>query len=189
MDGVIVDYATCFITHYNEKHGTDHRYEECTTHSLGAAFGVSDEEIIAFLRTYENEEVIAGLPAVEGAIDALTQLHSRYNIAIITSRKPEWEEPTRIWLAREFPHFVDLHFSGGANNPFAGGANRLCKPRIAEAIKALCLVEDNEHEFTYWDSEIVEPICFPQPWNRSVITTHPHVARLDWAAILDRYMK
>jgi hypothetical protein len=187
IDGVITDYFGPFLHHVNEKLGTQHLYEDCQNHNLADALGIEVEQMFSILSTYETPEVIANLPAITGALQSLAILNTRYDIMIVTSRKDFWKRATDVWFGRNFPH-VTIYYALGRNNPFAGGDERLFKPQVAEQIGALCLVEDNEQEFLHWDSSIVKPICFAQPWNKSITTTHPHILRLDWQGIIDHYM-
>lgn len=187
IDGVIVDYFGPFLGHVNEQLGTQHCYDDCEAHNLADAFGIQVDHMHSMLEGYETPEVIASLPAVEGALESLTTLATRYDLAVVTSRKVVWQQATEIWFSQNFPQ-ISIHYAIGRNNPFAGGSDRLHKPQVAEQIGALALVEDNEQEFLHWDSSVVEPICFAQPWNRCLATTHPHILRLDWQGIVDRYM-
>lgn len=187
VDGVIVNFFTPFLAHTNQLLGTQLLYEDCECHNLADAFGVEVEYMRSLAKNYETPEIMINLPAVKGAIQSLRILSSRYDLAIVTSRRVELQQVTDIWFKRNSPP-VTIHYAIGRNNPFAGGSDRLYKPQVAEQIGALALIEDNEQEFLHWDSSIVEPICFDQPWNRCISHSHPHIPRLDWQGIVDRYM-
>jgi hypothetical protein len=186
VDGVIVDYFPPFLAHVNKVMETNWHVEDCTSHNMAVGLGISTERMRELLASYETEDVIAELPPVDQAIESLTRLKEKYDIAIITGRKMEWENSTKIWFNKHFPH-VTIYHATGRHNPF-GGLTGMNKPQIAEQIGALCMVEDNEFEFVHWDSNLVEPICFAQPWNRSLRETHPTVLRMGWPEILDRYL-
>lgn len=187
VDGVIADYFTPLLIHINQLLGTSHRYEDCISHNLAESFGISVEEMRKLLIDFETDELIASLPPLEGALEAIALLQTKYDIAIITSRRTEWQAATAAWLDQYFSA-VQVYYTIGRNNTFAGGPNRLHKPQVAEQIGAFCLIEDNEQEFYHWDSDKVEPICFAQPWNRGLIATHPHIPRLRWPEIISRLM-
>lgn len=184
VDGVIADFFGQFLTFVNQETGHSLQYDDCESHNLAEAFDMPVLEMKKLQLRYETANNIVELPPFSQAIESLTLLSDRYEIAIITSRKSELEDATRLWFARHFPN-VDIHYSIGRNNPFAGGDGRLYKPQVAEMIGAICLIEDNEQEFIHWDSDIVKPICFAQPWNRCLAETHPHIPRLNWPEIIE----
>jgi len=129
------------------------------------------------------------LPPINGALEGMDKLcQEGYELVIITSRAPRYEAVTKRWFDRHFPT-VKIEFTMGRNNPYAGGNGRLHKPQAAEKAGVNCLVEDNEGEFHHWDSDLVTPICYAQPWNVDLVTTHPQILRTEWPGILEFILK
>lgn len=187
IDGVVIDFFGPFLDFANQKLGTCLRYDECRCHDLGVAFGVSVETMKRVQREYETENRFKSPKTIDEAISSLWLLSTQYDISIVTSRKPDLELVTQQWFERNFPP-ASIYFSLGRNNPYAGGNSRLHKPQVCEQIGAICMFEDNEQEFQHWDSNIVEPIIFPQPWNECLVESHPHISRLNWAQIRERFL-
>jgi len=182
IDGVILDFFTSFLSYVNPLLGTNFTYEECDCHNLARAFKVQHSVMDQIHEGYKRDVSHDDILPIDGALVSLQQLLIHYEIAIITSRSPHYELPTRDWFARHLPE-VTIHFSQGRNNALAGADGRVHKPQIAEQIGALCLIEDNEEEFIHWDAPGVQPICFAQPWNRCLVESHPQILRLDWPGI------
>lgn len=167
---------------------TNYQYQDLYNHNLAVSFGISIKQLVEILKNYETDNVLLNLPEVPGSIEALTLLTPKYNIEIITGRKDGLRNVTEEWIMKRLPFVSKIHFGLGRNNPLAGVGDRLSKARIAEGIHALCLVEDNDQELIYWDSDSVEPICFSQPWNIGLIESNPDIVRLDWPGIVDKYL-
>lgn len=187
FDGVIIDFFGHFRDYANNRLGTNISNDECRWHDLGRCFGVSSNVMRAIHEQWEATFSHDVLKPIEGAIESLRLLLPLYDIAIVTSRKKELENVTTEWFEKNFPA-ASIHFAMGRHNPYAGADGRLHKPQVAEQIGAIALVEDNEQEFIYWDSDKVEPICFAHPWNECLIQTHPHIPRLRWPQILELFL-
>ncbi|MDO8649865.1 MAG: hypothetical protein Q7K33_00945 [Candidatus Berkelbacteria bacterium] len=187
FDGVIIDFFGHFRVFANDQLGTNVSNDECLWHDLGKCFGVDSDRMRSVHEKWETTFSHDVLQPIDGALESLAVLSSRYDIAIVTSRKRELETVTRDWFEKSFPQ-ASIHFAMGRNNPYAGADGRLYKPQVAELIGAIALVEDNEEEFVHWDSSSVEPICFAHPWNECLIETHPHILRLRWPQIMERFL-
>ncbi len=187
IDGVIVDWCGSFLRFVNTELGTNMAYDECKYHDLSKCFNLSVELMKKLRVKYDASTNVGNLTYIDGAKQSMKKLAKYYQLAIITSRQADLEEDTDRWLDLNFPN-VSRYYSMGRKNPFAGAEGRKFKPQIAEEIGAVCLVEDNEEEFHHWDSRHVEPICFPQPWNELLLQTHPHISRLNWSQILERFI-
>ncbi len=189
IDGVIIDFMGSFIPYVNLRLGKNITYDQCRCHNFAEVFGISEFDASRIYDDYKNEVSHDELQPIDGALDGLGILKNHYQIAIITSRSPHYEEITYQWFKHNSP-VEAIHFSLGRNNPYAGHDGRKHKPQIAEQIGALCLIEDNEEEFIHWDAPTVQPICFAQPWNECLVESHPKILRLNgWSEITDLLLK
>jgi len=187
IDGVAFDFFGSFLLHVNQKLGTSVTYDQAHSHDLSLVFGVGDQEIIRLHQSWQSENDLSQMPPIQEALEAIADLSVEWQTTFITARKPDLESGTWVWRGNYFPE-TDLHFAIGRNNVYGGQKDRLHKPQVAERIGAIALIEDNEQEFLHWDSDKVEPIIFTQPWNESLVQSHPHIARLNWPQILDRFL-
>lgn len=185
IDGVILDFHNYFREFVNSRLGTTVRYEDIISHNSTECFGVTGQRMHELHEEWESAGYYKSPRLIEGAIDGLQKLQIIYDIAVITSRKPSLESVTKEWFEQHFPS-IPIYFSLGKNNPYGAVGERMSKPRLAEKIGAICLIEDNEHEFIHWDSMTVEPICYAHPWNACLVETHPHIPRLNWPEIVAR---
>lgn len=184
IDGVIVDFYSNFLRFANEHHGLSITYEESRSHDLSLCLGLPYEETLRLHNEWEKLHGCMALQPMEGAMEHIERIRQHYEIVAITARKPELMADTKEWFAKHLPE-IEIHFAIGRNNRFGGKDERLHKTRMAEIIGATCLIDDNEHEFLHWDSELVKPICFAQPWNEGLAETHPHIPRLKWPEITE----
>lgn len=183
IDGVIIDFMGSFIPYVNLRLRKNITYDQCHCHNFAEVFDISELEAAQIYEDYKNEVSHDELEPIDGALEGLEALGRYYQIVIITSRSPHYEEVTHRWFGRNST-VGDIHFSLGRNNPYAGHEGRKHKPQIAEEIGALCLIEDNEEEFIHWDAPTVQPICFAQPWNECLVDSYPKILRLNgWSEI------
>lgn len=186
-DGVVIDFAGHFLPFANGELGTSLSYEDCHCHDLARSFGVSNEAMDKVHEKWHQLYSHDVLQPVDEALESLELLSARYRNIIITSRRPHLEAVTRERFT-QCPQVSGVYFALGRNNPFAGGDGRLHKPDLAEQLGALAMIEDSEEEFIHWSSDKVEPICFAHPWNECLIETHPHIPRLNWPQIVERFL-
>jgi hypothetical protein len=188
FDGVIKDFFSHFLVFANKELGMAVKYDEVVSHNLAECFGTSEKVMSElhqrYQEIYDNDDV---LEWVEGAREHLDLLGERYAPAVITSRKTDLEDRTIGFFGRQLPH-IPLYFANGRNNPYGKGNGRPFKPQMAERIGAIALADDNEQEFLHWDSNIVKPICFAQPWNACIAESHPHILRATWPELTEYLM-
>jgi uncharacterized HAD superfamily protein len=187
IDGVIVDFSGHFLQFANRRLGLCVTYEESRSHDFALCLGVTYEEGARLLEEWEALYGCFALEPIEGAMESLQKLRQRYDIVAITGRRPKLEPVTREWFAKHLP-WMEVRFAIGRNDRYIGTSQRPHKTQLAEKIGAICLIDDNEHEFIHWDSKSVEPICFAHPWNECLVETHPHIPRLRWPEITGRLM-
>ena len=181
-DGVCVDWFGTFRTFANERLGTNLQYGEASAHHLAVCFGVTTTRMQEVTQEFDEEYCNRLFPPINGFVESVAILKGRYNFAVITGRVELYREATMAFFDKYLPR-APVYFSSPTKNPFGGGNGRLSKMESAKQINAAYFIEDNESEFHDWDSRIALPICYAQPWNRSLEKTHPHIPRLVWPEI------
>jgi len=183
-DGVIVDWYAKFLVYLNNELGTTFTLNQVTDHNFESVLGMPVGSMRKHVKKYYQLHPVDTLPKIPGAIEAIKQLAQHYEIIIITSRSEPYRHATHRWFKEHLPG-VPIHFSLGANNPYAGGEGRKTKLEIAKSLGARYFIDDNPYEFDGWQHDHVTAICFKQPWNAGV----KNVPRMDWAEIKNFLLK
>ncbi len=181
LDGVVANNSP-YLEFINDQLGTNIRPRDCHSFEPTDCFGIDLETYVQIHSRFVAQGGYAKLLPNPEALTTLGNLQTHFEVAIVTARIDEVFEETECWCARHLPGST-VFYGQGAGNAVAGGNGRAKKVDIATDIGAVCLVEDNPNEFFDWPESSVEPICYPQPWNKSLETSHPHIPRLTWPEI------
>jgi len=104
--------------------------------------------------------------------------------ALVTSRHDLLVPDTLLWAKGLLDlDAEDVYFSQSAGYIYGGGDGRLSKLELTRQIGAVCLIDDNPHEFVDWPHDEIMAICYAQPWNRDVRDIDPRIHRLGWLDI------
>jgi hypothetical protein len=115
-----------------------------------------------------HEESIPRLPLFPGAKQALTVIHRRYRIIIVTARRPYSRPQTHRWLE-------------GHGLPFDALYHTEEKTDIPESITAA--IDDHPHHIQAYRALGRQVFVMDQPWNREI--PHADVIRVTgWDALL-----
>ena len=115
-----------------------------------------------------HEESIPRLPLFPGAKQALTVIHRRYRIIIVTARRPYSRPQTLRWLE-------------GHGLPFDALYHTEEKADIPESITAA--IDDHPHHIQAYRALGRQVFVMDQPWNREI--PHADVIRVTgWDALL-----
>ena len=115
-----------------------------------------------------HQESIPRLPLFPGAKQALTVIHRRYRIIIVTARRPHSRPQTLRWLERHGLPFDALYHTEE-------------KTEIPETITAA--IDDHPHHIQAYRSLDRQVFVMDQPWNRAI--PHADVIRVNgWDALV-----
>ena len=121
------------------------------------------------------------IPLLPGALFALKELTSKFNIIFITSRHHSWEAATRRWLKNVFSDIpsIDIYFTDSHHNAHGKSKGHLCKE-----LKAKILIDDNAEHCRSAIDEDVRAILFGEyGWHLDV---DKRIIRCkDWQAVLE----
>jgi uncharacterized HAD superfamily protein len=154
-------------------HGRSVAFEEMTSFDLGVAFGLSSEELSAFMIAASEPELISVLKPIDGAIDALRKWHDQgCEIHVVTGRPPAIFEASKQWLEHHaVPHtsllFVDKYGRHDLNE------NIVTLSSLSE-IGFCFAVEDSPSLVHYLSDTLgIFVAVFDRPWNRGLSTNAP----------------
>lgn len=127
-----------------------------------------ERELIEEIFARFHEESIPRLPLFPGAKQALTVLHHRYRIIIVTARRPHSRPQTLHWLMSHGIPFDALYHTEE-------------KTEIPECITAA--IDDHPHHIQGYCALGMQVFVMDQPWNRGLV--HSDVIRVDgWDALV-----
>lgn len=187
VDGVLADYNGAFLPYLNQALSLNLAIHDITKHNYDELAGVPAEIIKDIMDDFEGQYGIVNLSPIEGAIDSIRLLSEKYQLAVITSRRQHHQEATRAWLERH-NIAMPIYMTNGMLNRMTAEVGRRTKAEIAIELQAIALIEDNENEIVHWTGDGVEMVAYAQPWNLSLAETHPHIARLEWPAIVKKFL-
>jgi 5'(3')-deoxyribonucleotidase len=182
LDGVCVDWIGPFLNYVNARLGTCVKYEEITDDTLEKYFGVLPEVMRGIVKEFDEQFSNSIFPFMQDFLEYSKILSQKYQLVVLTSRRDCYKEETAWFVNRYLPQ-TPVFYCSPAQSPYAGGEGRPTKLEIAHEIDAKYFIEDNLSELRAWKSTLTKPICFAQPWNRTLILTHPQIPRLTWQEI------
>jgi 5'(3')-deoxyribonucleotidase len=110
VDGVLADFIGGALQIVNDLFGTAHVREDVTQFDIAASLGLTAEQGAVMKRAIGAMPRFAGaLRVLDGAVEAVRQLHQIAEIYIVTSpwnSNPTWCHDREAWLDR---HFGILH--------------------------------------------------------------------------------
>jgi 5'(3')-deoxyribonucleotidase len=125
-------------------------------------FKVGDTTFDALiLQAYRDASFLIGLPAMDGAKEAVKRLAYDFDIVVVTSRKQLTVDATRFWVEQRFGPLPVIH-TGGTKN--GHGLD--------------ILVDDAPHNVMAFANEGRPAILFDQPWNQK-LGLHPLIWRCE----------
>ncbi len=184
VDGIFLDFMGYLLPYANAKLGTDLTYDQIIWFDPAASFDVSTA---VFKRIHDDFHLEVfrhdDMPIIAGSTEALQLIQTEFELVFLTAAQEHLVEVRTELLTRTFPGST-VHFTNGHGTILDHNSKRVSKLEKALELGAVCMVDDNPHEAEAWDTDQVQLICFAQPWNASILTTHPHIPRLDWPGIL-----
>ena len=127
-----------------------------------------DPELLEEIFSRFHQESIPRLPLFPGAKQALTVIHRRYRIIIVTARRPHSRPQTLRWLESHGLPFDALYHTEE-------------KTEIPETITAA--IDDHPHHIQAYRALDRQVFVMDQPWNRTI--PHADVIRVSgWDALV-----
>ncbi|OAO14215.1 hypothetical protein AV274_4138 [Blastocystis sp. ATCC 50177/Nand II] len=165
LDECLGQFVFNLALFYNAKHGTHLTVDDFHSYSFWEVWGGTKEEASEVISEFFKSPLfLNGIPVVEGAFEALTQLNAKYDIYIVTSRHKCIESITRSWISQHFPGLIKDIFVGNLWNE---EGKKITKKEMCEKIGASVLIDDNWNYVNECKSVVKVPILFGvYGWNR-----------------------
>ena len=131
---------------------------------------------------FESEH-FKNIAPVPRALEVLQQLHSRFELHIVTSRQHKLEDITKEWVNTHFPGiFTAFHFG---NHYVTTGVSR-SKPDMCRSINAVLLIDDSLRYAVQCTRSHIPVLLFGQyAWNQPACRTH-HAGRRHFSSAVAR---
>ena len=105
IDGVLADQVSAVLSEIEKDWGVRYAKNDVIRARWKFAGGDIGSEIARLLA---DPDYVMMVPILEGAQEAIKQL-SRHDLLVVTARRPNAEQATRMWLAEHFPGLVRYH--------------------------------------------------------------------------------
>jgi 5'(3')-deoxyribonucleotidase len=183
LDDVLAAHAESFIDFSNKQYGTNLTAEDYSDHWVDI-WHVDHEEIERRATEFHIPETIAALAAKKEAKEALKKLGTSYNLYIVTARRQNLIDTTKVWLEQHFPSlFKDVHFV-----PIWEPDNKITKADICKEIGASYLIDDLPRHCNVAAEGGLKAILFGDyGWNRNEKIAKGVIRCKDWSAVLEYF--
>ncbi len=111
IDGVLADQVGAALKRIEKEYGQIYSKSEvnCWNWSFGGR-----ELWLEIARLLGDPEYVLSVPVMEGSQSAIRQL-SRYDVRVVTARRPETEVATKQWLSTHFPCLTEYYHARTGN--------------------------------------------------------------------------
>lgn len=159
LDGVVADFNTGWISHYNHQFGADIAFDEVVSWDgiLPLTHFRHMGEFWEWAKDHDGHTLFRHLDVYPGAVEALTRLARRHDVVIVTS-KPDWAvSDTFAWLGDHRIPTREVHI-------LADKWRVACDVYVDDAPHILRSLVRHRPQAT---------VCrFARPWNSPVEGTH-----------------
>jgi uncharacterized HAD superfamily protein len=173
IDEVVAELTKKYIGFYNEKNGTDFKFENMYSHYLEEPLNTTEEKIVELMFKFYETEDFNNLDLVEGAKELISELSKNHEIFFITARPPSVKEKTRFFLEKHFPDVsLNIFHSGDLHGKKKTKAE-IC---LDQGIKFL--IEDHHDYALDCARKGVKVFLLEKPWNKNY-EDHPNIIRVN----------
>lgn len=178
LDELLFPFVENFATFVNVKNGTSYAVEDFVTYEFEDTFETTMDVIICWVDEFLRQHDPTSTP-VDGAVEAIRSLQSRFTLFVITARDDAHEEHTLAWLHNHFPDMFDKLMFCNLYPP--GRVDSRTKAELCDEIDAIGLVDDSIDYVSAVAATGRKGILFGDyPWNRSVVLTPGVVRARNW---------
>lgn len=165
VDDVLYPLVPLYAKYHNEHHGTSLTPADFNEYIFENVTKVSPEEYAKRFRHFGSLGGFEEQRFVESSQAAVEQLSGQYQLVVITSRWPDWEQETIGWLKRYFPEtFRKVHFA----NSYTQRDRNVTKADICQDIGAQILIDDSLSTLTDCASKGIRGLLFGDyAWNKA----------------------
>lgn len=183
-DDVLLDFTTGLCVWHNRTYGTECTREQFVSYNLATIFKCSPEEAGRRLGIYFSSTDQEEIRAVEGAVEGVIALRSKYDLAVVTARPPLVRGITVALLKRCIPHRFEGIYCLGQGYSIFPGNTLSTKGAVCRKIGARYLVDDMMHHAVRAQEHRVPVFLLDTPWNQGEVPDNTRRVR-DWDHILE----
>jgi 5'(3')-deoxyribonucleotidase len=166
IDEVLASFTPALANYYNEVHnqGPDITIDSFVSYDFDVVWKCTKEDCQKIMENFfKSDHFKKGIKPIEGALDGLILLSSRYELHVVTARQNHLADLTLQWLESHYPNtFADVHF---ANHYSSDGSPSRKKSEICLEIGAQLLIDDSLRYAEDCASKGIPTILFGNyPW-------------------------
>ena len=193
FDDVLCETARTLADIVAARFGRRTRFEDIHSFDLNVSFGLDPREQEALFALFHDADMLASIPAVEGAVDGLRRwTEAGCVVHVVTGRPPETREASRAWLdghgiAVEDITFVDKYGRGHADVP---GVRQMTLAELETCAFSLVVDDSLDMARFFAERSRVPVALFDRPWNRDVagaVMRKDVVRCRNWTELLERF--
>lgn len=155
IDGVLGDHVLHLINHLKQKGVLDCNFSKIDVDTWDSMIGGYGFKEIFEMHLFDRD-FIMGIPVIEGAVEAISELRRYHKIVIVTARPEFARDATVEWLGLNGFSYDDLLIGVGSE-------------RVDLDVDVL--VDDNPNTIVEFVARDRVGIIFSQPWNMSLDPT------------------
>ncbi|MEX1026697.1 MAG: hypothetical protein WD049_01630 [Candidatus Paceibacterota bacterium] len=186
FDDVIFSFNASVCEFHNVHYGTSITRDDIMEYGLEHTWKCSAEEMYEQIARFCEDPLHHTTPPIDGAIDAVLELHQTYDIYLVTARPRQFRDPTRKWITRHLPQLVERVFftcetPGGASRP---------KSDVCKELGVSVFVDDALHHAEDLAPAVEKVFLFDAPWNQKSENLPANVARVySWGEITSQLLE
>ena len=183
IDDVIASNAESFVAYSNATFGTHLSVEDYHEH-WSEMWGVDHPETLRRSDIFHESGHMGTYGAVDGALEALTELKEKFHLVVLTSRRSSMRKLTQEWVDMQYPGiFSDVVFTSFFDVPAAGNVDKT-KAHLLREIGASYIIDDQvKHVLPAAEMGIPGLLFGNYPWN-ALPQLPENVTRVeDWNAV------
>jgi uncharacterized protein len=174
FDDCLFDCGTRMCEFHNEAYGTALRRDDVKSLQLEHAWDCTPEEVIRRVEEFYWTHHHDAMHPMDGAVDALSVLSRRFELALITARPEQVREITMEFVRRHIPlDFGHVHFLGQYSPE---PRKKVSKGDFCRKLEVAVFIDDALHHAESVAKAGIPVLLFDAPWNR--IETPKKVTRV-----------
>lgn len=189
IDGVLADFVNHFLGHYNEKNGTNFKYQDVKTFNFEDVAKVPSEVMDKELDTYMQSDEFSEIQPLKDSIKHINILEAKYELIIITSRPTYLVDETKRWLKHYYKNsFKHVLFSKNVWTDDRKSGNK-SKAELCMESGVNIMIEDGIEYALDISAKEITVLLVDSPWNQKKDLPNNVIRVHDWNEILIQIQK
>lgn len=161
LDDTVWKFHEKFFEFYNEKYGTNYKYEEYKIYDIGKYFNIERKDALILVDEYESLKKYEILPLIDNVEKSLIDLSKNHEIYFITARSTKTKDIVLKRLEKIFSHKNhNVIFMHNENWEKINEKVDFC---LSEGIDVI--IDDNFDNLRLCSEEGIKGILITCPWN------------------------